>query len=86
MINSIVTETFPEKYRYFGIGTFWNIGMSVFGGMTPIALSFILHQSKMLHLEYIAAYIILFLLIGLITVWFYEKRKIFEENRRIFAQ
>lgn len=85
MINSIVTETFAEKYRYFGMGTFWNIGMTVFGGTTPIVLSFILHQSKSLNLEYIAAYIILFLLIALITVWFYGKKKIFKGNRRILA-
>ena len=76
MINSLVIESFPLENRYLSIGFIWNIGMSVFGGTTPLMLSLFVHHSDFPYALILGVYCTIFVIAGILSVIFHAKNKV----------
>jgi MHS family proline/betaine transporter-like MFS transporter len=64
--NAIMALMFPVKSRYSGFGFSFNVGMSLFGGTTPLMLALLLHY---FHVPLaMAAYFMLATLVGILAL------------------
>ena len=55
---ALLAEIFPTNIRYTGIGTSYNLGFAIFGGLTPLVLSYVLaktHEIDIISLNIIFA-------------------------------
>ena len=45
-MNAYMVSLFPSQYRYSGFGVAFNIGISLFGGTTPLVMMFLIEQTN----------------------------------------
>lgn len=74
MINKIVVQSIDKEIRYIFLGSFWNIGMTLFGGTTPVILSLFLHWTNKNKLILISGYINFFVLIAFLAVKNHDRK------------
>ena len=71
--SAFLTTLFPTAVRFSGIALCYNIGFAIFGGLTPLIASYLIHQT---HDALSPSYIVMLIaLIGLIGVFFARKIK-----------
>ena len=44
-LNAYMVSLFPHQYRYSGFGISFNIGISLFGGTTPLVLMWLVNKT-----------------------------------------
>lgn len=62
---AILVELFPTNIRYTGIGISYNVGFAIFGGLTPLGLSYLLNKTHAVNL--ISLNIVLAAIIALVS-------------------
>ena len=45
-LNAYMVSLFPSQYRYSGFGVAFNIGISLFGGTTPLVMMFLIEKTN----------------------------------------
>lgn len=72
-LNAYMVSLFPQQYRYSGFGIAFNLGISVFGGTTPLVMMWLVEKTG--HFIAPAAYYIFGTIIGLISLAICEKSR-----------
>ncbi len=45
-LNAYMVSLFPHQYRYSGFGVAFNIGVSLFGGTTPLVMLWLVNKTN----------------------------------------
>lgn len=45
-LNAYMVSLFPQQYRYSGFGVAFNVGVTLFGGTTPLVMMWLIHKTK----------------------------------------
>lgn len=68
VIPGMLTELYPTKIRYSGVAITYNIGLGIFGGLTPLISTILIYQT---HLSIAPAFYLIFTaLLGLLALVF----------------
>tara|TARA_A100001015_G_C15029674_1_gene732502 strand:- start:924 stop:2162 length:1239 start_codon:yes stop_codon:yes gene_type:complete len=67
-LNALCAMSFPCKIRCLGFSLSFNLGVAIFGGITPVILTIIFSYYKSIGL--ISLYLIIFNLLGLLSLFF----------------
>lgn len=70
-LNAYMVSLFPQQYRYSGFGTAFNVGISIFGGTTPLVMMWLVEKTGYFIAP--AAYYIFGTVIGLVSLVICEK-------------
>ena len=65
-LNAYMVSLFPEEYRYSGFGLAFNVSISLFGGTTPLVMTWLIKQTGSLLAP--AGYYVFGTIIGLISL------------------
>ena len=65
-LNAYMVSLFPEEYRYSGFGLAFNVSISLFGGTTPLVMTWLIEQTGSLLAP--AGYYVFGTIIGLISL------------------
>jgi MHS family proline/betaine transporter-like MFS transporter len=71
-IPALLVELFPTRIRSTGVGISYNISAAVFGGTTPLVMTKMIQHSQ--NSQYMAYYIMIFAVLSLIALYFYQDR------------
>jgi len=77
-LNAYMVSLFPSQYRYSGFGVAFNIGISLFGGTTPLVMMFLIEKTN--NFVSPAWYYIIGTVIGLCSLVVCEKSRRRETN------
>jgi MHS family proline/betaine transporter-like MFS transporter len=82
-LNAYMVTLFPQRYRYSGFGVSFNIGISLFGGTTPLVMMWLVEKTGNLIAP--AWYYILGTMIGLCSLAVCEVSRRIVENLEAIA-
>lgn len=72
----LMIRAFPAPVRFSGVSLSYNIGYALFGGVTPVIVSFLLHFHPLASALYVAATAVL----GLCGVFIAPRRELFDDD------
>jgi hypothetical protein len=77
----VMVRAFPAEVRFTGISFSYNVSYAIFGGLTPIFISFITHVTPMAPAYYILAMAVVGVLMG-----FYLTRDLNSDEKSEFTR
>jgi MFS family permease len=68
VVPSVAVQAFPAEVRFSGLSFSYNVAYAIFGGLTPVAVRYLMESDPLAALHYVAALCLLGVLTGL-YIW-----------------